>query len=154
MKQSIKFLSSPSSVILLISVNFFTVIMCIVGIIGCITNPTNTILYLVLMCVPLVLSICAICIFPQMIYIVEFFGDKIKFRGLFHRYIIFNSQIQDIDCQPWYRRESYYFLVVEGYRYDPNKFKLSYPFRFICNRKTQELVQKLWVDIQSRRSDE
>ena len=91
-------------------------------------------------------------------HIVEIHDEKIIFKGLFHRYVIPFSQIQGIERKIGrYKCDVYFALIVEGY--DPNK--VFYPFEFDCNRKTkeiaqelQEIIQKLWVDLQLKQSDE
>ncbi len=89
--------------------------------------------------------------FFKTLYIVEIHDEKIIFKGFFHRYIIPFSQIQDIERRKGqYKGTAYFVLKVKGY--DPNK--VFYPFEFDCNKKTQELAQKLWVDIQLRHADE
>lgn len=105
------------------------------------------------MSIPLISLGFVIWFLSRTLYVVEIYEDKIKFKKLFCKYTIQQAQIRDIEME--YQdltREKVFVLKVDGYERGKNRY--SYPFQFVCNRKTQELVQKIWVDIQLRQSDE
>ena len=146
MRKTTKFIASPGPIFLLVLVDSVALPGCVAEIIACIIPPENTTsiyFYLIGAFFFLALAICTTCITLKTIYIVELFEDKIEFRGVYRKYIILYSQIQCIIRRD-VRFGAIYYLIVEGYRMDPNKF---YPFWFERTKKTKKLVQKLRAEL-------
>lgn len=142
----------------MVFVYLFIIACLVLAIIEWITNPQNIVLCLVGISVILAFSVLASWYFVKKMCIIEIRDEKIIFKFLFHRYVIPFSQIQGIERKTGRNKNDVYFaLIVEGY--DSNK--VFYPFEFECNRKTQEIAQKLqemiqkrWVDMQLSKSDD
>lgn len=149
MKESEKFISFPFRLALVVIENCFFLLVCIIGIIGCIESPENLALYLTYMCVLLVFLGALSVIFTKTLYMVEISDEKIKFKGLFRRYVLEFSQVRNIECLYLKKEGKVYALEVDVYPYKKDKF--FYPFQFSCNKKTQVIAQTLWLKIHMQR---
>ncbi|MBP5242375.1 MAG: hypothetical protein J6Z36_01640, partial [Clostridia bacterium] len=81
-------------------------------------------------------------LFSKTIYMVSVYYDRLEFKAIFHKkQILYLTEIKNV-LKVYGMRESDHYLIDIGV--DNAVFKLSYPFRFDCHKKTNILIKKIW----------